>query len=139
MTNVSYKPLDKDTDEKIKQLFTDFLGSLSSEQAADFYQSFFTKSEQIMFVKRLAIIMMLERGAAYSHIAKVLEVSPSTVDATDKRKENGDYDAFIKAFSTDERKSRFWRALRILIDENLHRYTSSGWRWIDRLDEELNT
>jgi len=138
MTNVSYKPLDKDTDEKIKQLFTDFLSSLSSEQAADFYRSFFTKSEQIMFTKRLAIIMMLEKGAAYSHIGEVLDVSPTTVNNTDNRRKNGDYDAFIDAFSTDERENRFWKALMILIDENAHHYGSHGWRWLDRIYDELD-
>ena len=135
MTNVSHTPLKNNTQNKIQSQFADFLGSLSSPQAAKFFASFLTESEQIMFTKRLAIIMMLEEQVPYSHIAKVLNVSPATVDRLDKKRQNGEFDDFSNLFQTKKRRHKFWENIRILIDENVHHYGASGWRWLDRIHD----
>lgn len=135
MTNVSKRSLDGNTDEKIARQFADFLGFLSAEQAQDFFRSFFTESEQIMFVKRLAVIMMLEKNAPLRHIAKLIDVSPSTVGRIKKDREAGKYTEFTKLFSNESRKGRFWKAIQILIEEGAFRYTGPSWGWLDRVDE----
>jgi uncharacterized protein YerC len=139
MTNVSKRPLKDKTQTKIEQIFTSFFADLSENEAKDFYTSFFTESEQIMFTKRLAIIVMLEKGAPYAHVARVLDVSASTVRRTDKRKEEGDLDGFITQLNANKNgfADRLWQSIRILIEENVHHYGASGWRWLDRINEEV--
>jgi uncharacterized protein YerC len=139
MTNVSKRPLKGKTQTKIEQIFTSFLADLSAGGAKSFYTSFFTESEQIMFTKRLAIIVMLEKGAPYAHLARVLDVSASTVRRTNKRKEEGNLGGFITQLNTNKNGfgDRLWQSIRILIEENLHHYGASGWRWLDRLDKEV--
>lgn len=134
MTNVS-KNLTSSTKEKIEDEFTDFLAFLSAEQARAFYQSFFTESEQIMFIKRLTTIMMLEKSVPFRHIAAILDVSPMTVSRINKRKQNGEYDDFADLFATEDRENRLWKALEIAIDEGVHNYSGSSWGWLDRIDE----
>lgn len=134
MTNVS-KNLTSSTKEKIEGEFTNFLASLSANQAQIFFQSFFTDSEQIMFIKRLTIIMMLEKSVPFRHIAAILDVSPMTVSRINERKERGEYDNFTDLFATNNREGRLWKALRIAVEEGVHNYSGSSWGWLDRIDE----
>ena len=140
MANVSKKPLKEETQDKIEKTFADFVGALTADEADDFYRSFFTESEQIMLTKRLAIIILLTKGAPYAHIATVLNVSPATVRRIDNWKKDGRYDEFMKIASGSEDgfADRLWTLLRILIEENIHHYGATGWRWLDRAKKELD-
>lgn len=134
MVNVSQE-LEQDTKDKVEAQFIAFIGTLSDDQAQDFFRSFFTESEQMKLIKRLAIIMMLEKSVPHRHIAAVLDVSPMTVSRINKRKEDGEYDNFTRLFANEKRTSRFWKALQVAIEEGVHRYSGSSWGWLDRIDE----
>lgn len=51
----------------------------------------FTKTERVMFAKRLEIILLIEHGVSTHHISKTLRVSPSTVARFEQALEQGRY------------------------------------------------
>lgn len=135
MVNVSNEPLGDSTEEYIREQFADFLAEINTDQAESFLDSFFTESEQIMFIKRLAIVMMLDNNVPYAHIAEMLKVSTSTVKKTDERVQDGDFDDFHNQFATSDRVDRFWNIVRAIIDSRSLVYgsSSSPAAWLDRL------
>lgn len=138
MVNVSKRPLPERTVKKLEGQLAKTLGSLSADQARDFYQSFFTDSEQIVFIKRLAIIFMLEESVSYQRIAGVLNVSPSTVQRINENKSSGQYEDFTKLFVTKKSQSKFWKIIKILAEENVHHYSGgNSLKWLRRINEEL--
>lgn len=135
MVNVTHEVIGENTEQYIQEQFVDFLADLDADQADDFMSSFFTPSEQIMFIKRLAIIMMLDNDVPYAHIAEILKVSTSTVKQTDNRMLDGDFDVFRDEFATNERVERFWNIVKAVIDSRSLVYgsSSSPAAWLDRL------
>jgi len=54
-------------------------------------ETLLTSTEQIMLAKRLAVIVMLERGYTYYRIMKTLKVSTSTIKRLHRNLESGQY------------------------------------------------
>lgn len=80
MPHVSRKRLPKDAyGAVLQEFFKMFLGLKATRRDKDFLYEFFTKTERIMFAKRLAILALLLKGAPPYHIRLRLNVSPSTV------------------------------------------------------------
>ena len=63
-------------------LFLQLLSDLASIQEVKlFVKDFFTKSEQQMFAKRLAILLALKEGKSYDQIRKRYGVSSATISS----------------------------------------------------------
>lgn len=60
------------------------------------FDGFFTKTEKIMFAKRLAVIYMLHRKVSPYMIAESLFMSPSTIERMSLKYEKGRYEPIIK-------------------------------------------
>ena len=63
------------------------------------FNNLFTRTERVMFAKRLAIAVLLERGTPYSVISKTLKVSNSTIGFVRNHIMSGnrEYTALIKS------------------------------------------
>ena len=68
----------KNTSELFLQLLTDLH---STDEVRIFVRDFFTKSEQQMFAKRLAILLALKSGKSYEQIRKEYGVSSATISS----------------------------------------------------------
>ncbi|OGG31289.1 hypothetical protein A3A63_01205 [Candidatus Gottesmanbacteria bacterium RIFCSPLOWO2_01_FULL_46_9] len=80
MTQLSRNPVHKDVYYSIRDDFIWVIGSLhSQEETKAFFYDFFTKTERVMFTKRLAIALMLHKGYEYGQIQYILHVSTSTI------------------------------------------------------------
>src|SRR3989344_9399809 len=80
MTQLSKNPVHKDVYYSIRDDFIWVIGSLhSQEETKAFFYDFFTKTERVMFTKRLAIALMLHKGYEYGQIQYILHVSTSTI------------------------------------------------------------
>jgi len=81
MTQLSRNPIHKDVYYSIRDDFIWVLSSLrTQEETKLFFYDFFTKTERVMFSKRLAIAMMLHKSYTYEDITFILHVSTSTIN-----------------------------------------------------------
>lgn len=82
MTHISRYPLDRVVEAEI---FTKFWHSLSSlqdsETVSSFFSDFLSSTEQVMFVKRFAIAVLLLRGKRAKDIKTILHVSDSSTSS----------------------------------------------------------
>jgi len=80
MSQVSKNKLNNKVYEKIFTLFPQFLYQMTSHgKQTDLIDSFFTRTEKIVFAKRIAIAFMLVKGYDYRQISSKLKVSTSTI------------------------------------------------------------
>lgn len=81
MTQMSRNPIHKDVYYSIRDDLIWILGALRSrEETKAFFYDFFTKTERVMFSKRLAIALMLHKNYTYDQIKFILHVSTSTIN-----------------------------------------------------------
>jgi len=79
MTNISKTNLEPEAEQKLLKQFSNLFADISSRKAQNLFEQILTKSERIMLIKRLAIVLMLEEGFSTYKISKTLKVSDATV------------------------------------------------------------
>ena len=80
MPHISNKELNTALLGKIFNQLMSVLGNAQNRQILpSVINEFFTKTEKIMFAKRLAIILMIDSNTPQHRIVDLLKVSPSTV------------------------------------------------------------
>jgi len=80
MVYVSKKKVDPGIESVLAdQLLSFFAAAKTKREAATLVGELFTESERMMFAKRLAIVVMLERGYSFQSIERALKVTPQTV------------------------------------------------------------
>ena len=79
MTNISKTNLEPEAEQKLLKQFSNLFADISSHKAQSLFEQILTKSERIMLIKRLAIVLMLEEGFSTYKISKTLKVSDATV------------------------------------------------------------
>src|SRR3989338_8970598 len=110
MPHISKTKLKQKTFLKINTLLIDSLFSKSARgNGKNVLKSLLTKTEQVMLAKRLAVIVLLDRGYSLYRIAKSLKVSPSTV-ARIKESMSTKYSIFCKQ-NRGKRTNNFWSEL----------------------------
>jgi|AntRauTorcE11897_2_1112592.scaffolds.fasta_scaffold02752_3 Trp operon repressor len=129
MTNVSKKPLDDKLRKQLFEQFSSLFASSSQHKMASLFIELFTEAEQIMFIKRVGIILMLTKGYSGYAISNMLEVSAATVRSTKQKYEAGEYD---QLFKTTKKRSfdgkKFWSVLGLVITGGLPPRAGAG-RW----------
>ena len=105
MPHISSKKLDSILMQKLfGKLLTLLDKAHDKKSTSKILNELFTETENIMFAKRLAIILMLSSKTPQHRIVEVLQVSPSTVAKTSLLIEIGKYEAVLKV-STKEKIS----------------------------------
>lgn len=86
MGRVSKRKIDPEIEERIFEVFWDYLATLRKpEDIHEFLISLLSFTEQVMLSKRLAIAVLLEKGYNYKQIDETLKVSTSTVGTVHKQ------------------------------------------------------
>lgn len=83
MPQISRRTLSSKTKTDITEQFINTIAGLEKPSAQIFFNRFFTKTERLMFAKRLAIIYLLREGFSAYRIAQLLKVSQTTVHGLD--------------------------------------------------------
>ncbi|OGG01901.1 hypothetical protein A2Z33_01520 [Candidatus Gottesmanbacteria bacterium RBG_16_52_11] len=115
MSQVSNYPVNKDIFYEIRDEFLWVLADLrNADDVKAFYSDFFTKTERIMFAKRLAIAFMIRQGMKYDDIRRVLHVSTSTISAVAAWMEKGGdgVKRVIDRLSAEHKMLQFWKKVR---------------------------
>lgn len=82
MTRISKKPLRKDLEIRMFEIFWQCFADLKSpKEVFEFFEAFVSPAEKIMLAKRLAIAVLLEKGWDYQSISSTVKVSTSTVNS----------------------------------------------------------
>ena len=134
MPHVSKRKLNNDVLLKINKLFLQSAVRLKDkEQAEGFFADLFTKTEQIMFAKRLALIFMICEGSTFDQICDVLKISPSTIARISKKIEAGDYARVTNLAQRRRERSFLEEYVRMLAGFRMPPYASGRerWKWLN--------
>lgn len=113
MPHVSKKRLPEETLQQIIDSFLFVLTDIKDKKSmAGFVDSFFSKTEKMMFSKRLAIIYLLNEGIEETKISQILGVTQSTVSLMKLRLANQvvDYEEALGKI----KKQKLLKELKIL-------------------------
>lgn len=127
--NLSLRHLEELQSELVKCLDR----ASNSNKSRQVFNDFFTRTERVMFSKRLAVIAMLSRGVSSHMISEALAMSPSTTERMSAQYEKGKYDRVIKEALG---KKDIWELIeRILFIEGIMPPIAGGKRWriLDRV------
>lgn len=97
-----------------------------------------TKTEKVMFAKRLAIIFMLLEDASSYHIRESLQVSTSTTRRFNIKLLNGDYSHVEELFHSKKRKRDFWCTLEIVVRAGMPPMGRGRWKWLYDMDKKYS-
>jgi TrpR-related protein YerC/YecD len=119
MPQISRNPVHKDVYYSIRDDFIWILSALrSQEETKAFFYDFFTKTERIMFAKRLAVAMMIYKGFQYEDIRFILHVSTATIsrvaDWLDRSGEG--VRKVLDKLITEEHTQAFWDKINHTLD-----------------------
>jgi TrpR-related protein YerC/YecD len=105
---VSPKNLDFKVSRTIKnQLLTVLCDLRNHNDLASFFEDFFTPTEQVVLMKRLAIATMLKDGRSYEEIKKILNVSSATISFVAEHLQNKGIQIALSKIDDDEWAEKF--------------------------------
>lgn len=119
MSQISRFPLKQSVRNEILHSLWWLIANLQKEEeVAKFLDEFLTKTEKVMFAKRLAIVLMLEKGYSYYDIRDTLKVSTSTVQRIaqwlEKRGEG--YQLALNKLARKKQLESFWQVIGEMIE-----------------------
>jgi uncharacterized protein YerC len=138
MSQVSRYPVSKDVYLKSFEIFLKTISRLNTRrEVAKFLGEFFTPTEKIMFVKRLAISFLIEKKYDYREISKILRVSTGTINRVSIfYGESIVFKKMIRSFLKEEEIEEFWLNIGEKVTSALASGKSKSGSWF-YLREEL--
>lgn len=134
MTNVSKKLLEKSEQEKLFKEFSKLFAQTTSNEVERLFSEMFTPSEQVMFIKRVAIIFMIDEGYTMYRISQTLKVSDSTVRSIRCMQEEGAYESLLKrAKKKTFNRKKFWQTVDVLLRAGMPPRTKDKWKHVPGL------
>ncbi|MEI7720039.1 MAG: Trp family transcriptional regulator [bacterium] len=133
MPHVSrHEPEKKIADEIYVRLLDHLTNRGSAKDRSLVCAELFTRTEQIMLAKRLAIICMLGEGFSFDDIQETLRVSPSTVGRIWSAMQKGKFDQTIRIAKKNKVSTGLLAALAALVSapRPVH---APRWNWVDRI------
>lgn len=108
---------------------TSLFARIDDRGAQALFGELFSESEQIMFMKRLAIIIMVDKEYSKYRIARTLKVSESTVREIRSKYALDDYDKLLsltrsKKFDNQE----FWDTIGVLLRLGMPSMGKNRWK-----------
>jgi uncharacterized protein YerC len=134
VTNVSKRQLKKEIYSRIQKQFFSILGDLKNSNSAEYFtEGFFTESEETMFYKRLAIILMLDKGVPPTTVHRTLKVSQATVFKIAKILDKGGYADILKSTKKKNvKEGDFAIDLEVLLRMGMPPIVGKGrWKFLD--------
>ena len=116
MTNVSKQKLKKEFQDQLFNQFSELLSSGNKKQTHNFLLALLTDSEKIMFVKRVAAVLMLSKKHSPYRIAETLKISETTANKMRLAYEVGEYSSIVELSKKKEFDSKkFWATIDVCL------------------------
>ena len=138
MPHISQQKMeDKDFNKIYDQLLTFFDTAGNNRKSDVLFSEFFTKTEKIMFAKRLAILCLVDDHISEHYISYILKVSPSTINRIRLNYEIGKYPYLTKLIKKN--KETVWAVLGGIIRSSGEKYIGKKrWEWLNDLDRKYD-
>lgn len=134
MTNISKKVLQSEITDKLLDQLASFFSNQNKSKISLLFSDLLTPAEQIMFIKRLAIIIMLHEGNSTYKISKYLFVSDATVRAFKLEMKNDDFVNIINHYQNKNFNAKvFWQTIEVLLRAGLPSRGNDRWKALDAL------
>lgn len=116
MTHVSKLKISEKVTQEIENNFIESVVKAKNKtDAAKFLEEILTATEKTMIAKRIAVILMIDKGASFRSIQKTLKVSPATISDVSFNYKNGKYIFLAKNFRDKKFSKEFWSGLGNLL------------------------
>ncbi|OGF81572.1 hypothetical protein A2924_02385 [Candidatus Giovannonibacteria bacterium RIFCSPLOWO2_01_FULL_44_16] len=116
MPHVSRRKLKKKVFKKISSELSDFITKASSSQEIGWiFRELLTPTEKIMFSKRLALFLMLERRYSFASIGRTLKITPQTVVRFWKKTKEPGYAPLVKRVEKNKKGIGFLKDLEEML------------------------
>jgi Trp operon repressor len=122
MTQVSRRPLAKEIEKRVFELFLEAVAEVKTKgQVEIFLKTLLSPTEKIMLAKRLAIAFLLYKGYGQRVISGWLKVSLTTVNHVSLifKTEGAGYQLVIDKIVRSEKLAEFWQKIEGFIGEIL--------------------
>ncbi len=138
VTNVSKHALNKEFEKELFVQFINLFSSSNKKTNAELFSSLFTESERIMFIKRLAVIVLVQKKVSTYKIAQKLHVSDATARAILQKIEGKSLDPILaciqkKSFDADA----FWKTVDLILRAGLPPRGRGRWKWLYEMTDDL--
>lgn len=133
MAQISSKPLKEEINEQVLELLLKVVTQVySRNEAVEILDDLLSPTEKVVLAKRLAIVLLLEKGYGYEAIEKILHVSAATIASVNiklKFEGNG-YRYFVRRVLRNQKIRKIWEKLEDLVLDmgSVGGRGSSGWR-----------
>ena len=129
MTRISKKILSSDSEKKLNLQLAKFFANQKENKIQKLFSDLLTPAEQIMLIKRLAIvIMIIEKESCYK-IAQVLNVSDSTAREVKTKIGLGQYQTLIAHYQNKNFNSKeFWETIDVILRAGLPSRGKDRWQ-----------
>jgi len=143
MVYISKKPVSEKALAIMAEQFVKHIARIVTKKEAEaFLGEMFTPAEKMLYMKRFAILVMLERGYSFGAIKRALKVSQTTIARLQKGLERGEYDQTIKYVERRAKRSKavektFLDFLEIVLQAGLPPRGKGRWQHVwDRVDAD---
>ena len=129
MTNVSKRPLPKNSFDSLFSDLAKAVAGLNQGKQNQFWGGLLSESEKIMLTKRFAAVALLHKQCTYYRVARTLDISNSTARRIYQDYSCGNYDdvvLILKSKSFDNEK--FWRTLEIILRGGMPSRGKDRWK-----------
>ncbi len=100
MPHISQKKIDQQVFNKIMTQFAKtFQEADDRSRSLSVMKELFTKTEKIMFAKRITMIYMLEKNISFENISEIIHLSPTTIAKFSLAMDAGKYKETISIIS----------------------------------------
>jgi uncharacterized protein YerC len=129
MTNVSKRVLGKDQQKQLFYQLSQLVSEANKTETRTFFGDLFTEAEQIMFIKRLAVILLLSKEYSPYRIAKTLKMSESTINQIKLKYELGEFEAIVSLSRKNKFDTKqFWTTLETLLQAGMPSMGKDRWK-----------
>lgn len=129
MTNVSKQPLATKAQKQLFEQFAALLALTSTAEASGLYYELFTPAERVMFVKRIAVIALLQQSYSPYRIAVTLHMSETTVAKIMERYDKGAFETIQQLLQKRNfNRDVFWKTLELLLTAGMPSQGRGRWR-----------
>ena len=126
MTRVTKKPLDPKVSKQLRAQLAQLFIFAGNAHTSQLLSAVLSPTEQIMIMKRVAIVLLLHKERSTYEISKKLLVSDQTVRVVKKEMKAGRYDPIITLVGKkDFDYEKFWNVLGKVLTLGMPGYTDN--------------
>lgn len=131
MPHISSKKIDPKIKTKLFKQLSCVSVVRNEKEAQRFLEALLTETEQLMFSKRIAAVIMLSQGYSQYAIENSLELSSSTIARLRNEYITGKYEQICLSFSKQKKeKEEFWETIEVLLRLGMPSQTGDRWKFL---------